>query len=58
MKMMIRPSHDDPHNSVDLFDRDRRNQWGEFWCVAPAILYSQVKEEWRRYEQECKDQPI
>ena len=49
MRKLIKPAYDDPHNSVDLFDADRRNDFGEMYCVAPAILYSQVKEEWARY---------
>lgn len=46
---MIRPAHHDPINSVSLFDRDRKNEFGETYCVASTILESQVDEEWDRY---------
>lgn len=49
MRKLVRPAHGDPHNSVDLFDADRKNQWGEMYCVAPAILSSQIESEWARY---------
>lgn len=48
-KMRIKPAKDDPKNSVDLFDTDRRNEWGEIYCVAPCILYFQVAERWQEY---------
>ena len=49
MTKLVRPAHDDPHHSVDLFDADRRNRWGGLFCVAPAILPSQVEAAWRDY---------
>lgn len=52
MRKLVMPAHDDPHHSVDLFDADRRNQFGETYCIAPAILPSQVAQEWDRYQEE------
>ena len=49
MKKFIKPAHDDPHNSWDLFDADRRNEFGGMYCIAPAILYSEVAWHWNRY---------
>jgi hypothetical protein len=55
MTKIVKPAFDDPQNSVDLFDGDRRNEFGEMYCVAPAILYCQVNDEWSRYvRQETK----
>lgn len=51
MKKVIKPAFMDPRNSVDLFDADRRNEFGEMFCVAPAILLHEVKEQWELY---CK----
>lgn len=48
-RMRIVPAHDDPHHSVDLLDVDRRNEWGTYYCVAPAILLEQVAERWEEY---------
>lgn len=42
-RKIIKRAYDDPHNSIDLFDADRLNEFGEMYCVAPAILISQVK---------------
>lgn len=49
MRQFVKPAHDDPDNSVDLFDGDRKNKFGEMFCVAPAILYCQVEEYWEDY---------
>lgn len=49
MKQLIKPAHDDSSNSVDLFDADRMNDFGDMYCVAPAILRSQVNDHWNRY---------
>ena len=50
--MLVKPAREDPQNSVDLFDADRKNDFGETYCVAPAILRSEVAERWIRYEDE------
>jgi hypothetical protein len=47
--MMVQPAIADPDNSVDLFDRDRVNEFGGPLCVAPAILCEQVDEYWEFY---------
>lgn len=52
MRRLILRSQSDPHNSVDVFDADRTNEFGEPYCVAPAILLRQVDEYWSRYEDE------
>jgi len=50
MKQLILPAFDDPENSVDVFDIDRQNdRFGGHYCVAPAILRSQVKDYWNMY---------
>ena len=46
---MVRPAHADPVNSVDLFDRTREGYFGGAYCVAAAILPSEVDEHWSRY---------
>jgi hypothetical protein len=46
---MVSFAYHDPDNSVSLFDRDRKNEIGETYCVASAILPRQVDEEWDRY---------
>lgn len=55
MRKLIKPAFDDPHNSVDLFDADRVNDFGEMYCVRPAILYSEVKMYWNWYVMEQAD---
>ena len=49
MRKLIKPAHDDPDNSVDLFDSGRLNDFGEMYCVKAAILYCQVEEYWQEY---------
>ena len=49
MEKIIKPSHCDPNNSVDLFDGDRKNEFGAMFCVAPAILREQVDYYWDEY---------
>ena len=53
-RQLVLPAHEDPHHSVDLFDRNRRNEFGDYACVAPAILYSQVRERWEAYLEELR----
>lgn len=56
MRKVIKPAYMDPKNSVDLFDGDRLNQWGTMYCIAPAILSSEVAEYWKEYvELQSKD---
>ena len=31
-------------NSYSVFDRSRKNQFGESFCVAPMVTYEQAKE--------------
>jgi len=50
MKKIIKAAHDDPDHSVDLFDGERVNQFGEIFCVEPAILLSEVDSCWKRYQ--------
>jgi hypothetical protein len=52
MRKVVQPAYMDPHNSVDLFDADRQNAWGDMFCVAPAILRREVEEYWQRYVKE------
>lgn len=52
MRKLILPAHEDPCHSVDLFDADRRNQWGELYCIRPAVLLAQVEESWQNYLKE------
>ncbi len=49
MKKRIRPAYEDSINSVDLFDIHRSNESNEMFCVAAAILPSQVDYEWENY---------
>lgn len=49
MKKIIKPAFEDPCNSVDLFDSDRENDFGEMFCIAPSILSSQIDFEWKQY---------
>lgn len=52
MRKLIKPAHDDPDCSVDLFDADRQNPQGGLYCIAPAILLCEVEETWQRYVEE------
>ena len=49
MRKLVLPSVSDPRHSVDLFDADLQNEFGEMFCVAPAILPGQADEQWRDY---------
>ena len=49
MRKIVKPAYGDPNHSVDLLDGDRKNKWGEMYCIAPAILPYQVTDEWERY---------
>lgn len=49
MRKLIRPAYGDPDNSVDLFDADQKNEFGEMYCVAPSILLREVDERWNQY---------
>jgi len=53
-RKLINPAYEAPENSVDLFDADRKNEFGEMYCVAVAILHSQVGRYWKRYLKEAK----
>lgn len=48
-KQGVRISVNNPENSVSLFDLNRKNDFGELYCVAPDILESQVEEFWSEY---------
>jgi len=48
-RKLIKPSYADLDNSVDLFDADRKNEFGEMYCVAPSILPQQVNNYWIGY---------
>jgi hypothetical protein len=37
-RFYLKPAYMDPHNSFDLMDRERMNDFGRHVCVAPAIL--------------------
>ena len=50
----VKPAYEDPDNSVDLFDANRTNEFGQMYCVAPAILYRQVDEYWADYLKELE----
>lgn len=52
MKMLILPAQEDPDHSVDVFDRDRRNEMGGYWCVAPSVLAYEALYCWDRYVEE------
>jgi len=58
VRKLVKPSHSDPHTSVDLFDADRKNDFGETYCVAPAILDNQVDEHWKWYLKQRIDELI
>ena len=45
----VRPAAMDPLNSVSVFDISRRNQFGGVYCVAAAVLPSEVDREWKNY---------
>lgn len=49
MKKVIKPSKSDPENSVDLFDADRENEFGEMFCVNPGILPEDADAYWTYY---------
>ena len=49
MRKVVKTAYCDPDNSVDLFDGDRVNEFGHIFCVAPAILRSEVDSIWKRY---------
>lgn len=53
----VRESINDPDNSVSLFDSNRRNQYGEMYCVEPDILVSQVDEFWGIYIKGLENDP-
>ena len=46
---LVRVAYEDPEGSVDLFDAERRNEFGETYCVALAILSDQVPAYWAEY---------
>lgn len=48
-RKLIKPAYEDPHNSIDLFDADRKNEFGEMYCISPAILPQQVNAYWIGY---------
>lgn len=49
MKKIIKPSHIDSENSVDLFDGDRLNAYGGVYCVAVSIRDIDVEPLWNAY---------
>lgn len=49
MRKLVKPALCDPDNSVDLFDADRKNELGEMYCIAPAILLCTVRDHWGGY---------
>lgn len=49
MRKLVLPSASDPRHSVDLFDADLQNEFGDMLCVAPAILPGQADEYWKNY---------
>ncbi len=53
MRKLVLPSASDPRHSVDLFDADLHNEFGDMLCVAPAILREQVDEYWKNYAMKC-----
>ena len=56
MKLVTKPSNLDPKNSVDLLDIERKNPWGEPYCIALGILPSEVDTYslWYRQYEEAK----
>jgi len=48
-KQLVRPAVADPDNSVDLFDSTRANPAGTAFCVAAAIMRSDVQRYWQEY---------
>ena len=46
---VVRPAIDDPVNSVSVLDGGRLMASGKHFCVAPAIVPSQVDDAWNRY---------
>jgi hypothetical protein len=57
-KKLVRTAKMDPQNSVSLFDRNRRNEFGELYCVACAILRSEVDWYWEQYVDLLHDKEI
>lgn len=50
MRKVVKPAHCDPENSVDLFDGDRKNEFGQMYCIAPGITSGeQVRNYWLGY---------
>ena len=48
MKKLVRVCSYDS-NSVSLFDADRKNEFGEIYCVSPGILRNEVSLYWNTY---------
>ena len=55
-KKDVRISINDPNNSISLFDLNRKNIYGEDYCVAPDILEKQIDEYWDRYMQQLREE--
>ena len=56
-KKGIRFSHNDPENSISLFDLNRINDFGELYCVQPDIIEEQVDYFWKLYLEELERHP-
>ena len=54
MKKVIYPTTVDSDNSVDLYDGDRKNEFGKMWCVASAISPRQIDKYWDWYVKDMK----
>jgi hypothetical protein len=55
-RKVVKTSFMDPQHSVDLYDGDRKNEFGTMHCVAPAILPYQVDSFWEVYKQNLKQE--
>ena len=49
MRKLVLPSVSDSKHSVDLFDADLTNEFGNMLCIAPAILPWQADQYWKDY---------
>ena len=49
MRRVIYPCVYDPTRSVSVFDGDRKNQFGEMYCVADGISPEEVERVWQEY---------
>ncbi len=47
-RYIYRPAAIDPINSSSIFDTQRKNEFGEMFCVAPALSHEQAVKDCKR----------